>query len=173
MAELLNNRFNMEDLPFETYTSWARQRSSYESASMLAELLGCKCTPMEGGNVRGDNDVWSLGFRDERSGLGYQISYWITVHDDDGDYCDIEEVEIVRDERWDDNAERPAPASNGKKLDYEQAFRLLVNHLARRRAEELRKDTNGSCERAWAYELAYAFAEGVIQSQGGHLPELI
>jgi hypothetical protein len=94
------------------------------------------------------------------------------VHDDDSDYCDIEDVEIVRDERWDSGIE-PVPASNGKKLDYEQAFKLLVNHLARRRAEELRKDTNGASERAWAYELAYAFAEGVIQSQGGHLPELI
>ena len=172
MAENRNYRFNMEDLPFETCTAWARQRNSYGSAIMLAELLGCKCTPMEGGNVHGDNDVWSLGFRDERSGLGYLINYWLTVHDDDEDYCDIEDVEIVRDERWDSGIE-PMPASNGKKLDYEQAFKLLVNHLARRRSEELSKDTNGAAERAWAYELAYAFAEGVIQSQGGHLPELI
>lgn len=167
MVELLNDRFNIEDLPFETPINLARQKSSYGSASMLHELLGCKCTPMEGGNVNGDNDVWSLGFRDERSGLGYRISYWITVHDDDGDYCDIEEVEIVRDERWD------SVVLPKEEPDYKHAFTMLTNFLARKRAEELRKDTNSAAERAWAYELAYAYAEGVAESQGARLPELI
>ena len=57
--------------------------------------------------------------------------------------------------------------------DYKRAFDLLTNYLARKRAEELRKDENGAAERAWALELAYAYAQGVAESQGFRLPELI
>lgn len=172
-SRLKNDRFSIEDLPFETRTEWARQRSSYGSATMLIELLGCKCTPMEGGNVNGDNDVWSLGFRDERSGLGYQIHYWLTVHDDDENYCDIEDVEIVRDERWDAKAETAPESSSSKEPDYKHAYKMLTGFLARKRAEELQRGTGSAAERAWAYELAYAYAEGVAESQGVRLPELI
>ena len=172
MADYCNDRFDMEDLPLETRLHWARQRTSYGTASMLADLLGCKCTPMEGGNVHGDNDVWQLGFRDERTGLGYQIHYWLTEHDDDADYCDIESVEITRDERWDRKDIATTDIGSEDAIDYEGAFSLLTNRIKQRHTEELRKNTDSSRERAWALEMTYAFAEGLAEAMGFELPEL-
>lgn len=80
------------EMPFE----WANQEGDENARLLIHTLLSSDGIPMEGST----GDTCSLGFQDELSGLGYQMTYEVG-EPDEYEFVAVKNVRVCRDERWD------------------------------------------------------------------------